>query len=90
MLQYLQLWNTQKHHEVSPYFKSYVPLLWDTNDLVPLSMFTLCAGSLVLLSYLSKVRSNAACAMYEDDFWIVGGTENGDQSLDIVESFSLR
>jgi hypothetical protein len=47
-----------------------------------------CAGTVVLLSYLSSSRWNTACAIYEDEFWIVGGLLGG--ILDTVESFSFR
>jgi hypothetical protein len=42
----------------------------------------------VLLSYLSRERYAAACAIYEEEFWIVGGYNGG--YLDTVESFSFR
>jgi hypothetical protein len=49
-----------------------------------------CAGQVVLLSNLSKRRRGATCAMYKDDFWIVGGRDGTNAYLDTVESFSLR
>ncbi len=42
------------------------------------------------MSHLSVGRSNAACAIVDNAFWIVGGTESGATSMDTVESFDLR
>jgi hypothetical protein len=47
------------------------------------------AGTVVLLSNLSGARWGAACAIYEEEFWIVGG-EDVSVYLDTVESFSFR
>jgi hypothetical protein len=53
-------------------------------------MHNICyAGTVVLLSYLSGQRSDAACAIYEEAFWIVGGYYDSGY-LDTVESFSFR
>jgi hypothetical protein len=50
----------------------------------------LCAGTSVLLSNISPYRWGATCAIYKDEFWIVGGLANGYLQLDTVESFSFR
>ncbi len=43
-----------------------------------------------LMSHLSVGRSSAACAIFDNAFWIVGGTESGATSMHTVESFDLR
>jgi hypothetical protein len=47
-------------------------------------------GNVELMSHLSVGRSNAACAIFDNAFWIVGGTESGATSMHTVESFDLR
>jgi hypothetical protein len=50
----------------------------------------LWVGKVDLLSFLLEGRLSAACATYEDEFWISGGVNWDAQILRTVEGYSFR